>query len=141
MPLSVKIDVRGYFREHRVTESAGENVLETVSQQVSLRDPVSLVRIRVPVRGHKCDHLQCFDLETHWQVNSREHSSWACPVCGVAALAADLEKCDYSWNILSKVEHSVDTVTIFQDGKFEAITKNDHANRMKSGAFEVVDLT
>ena len=34
------------------------------TESLSLRCPVSLQRIEIPVRGLNCTHLACFDLKT-----------------------------------------------------------------------------
>jgi len=46
--------------------------------------PITLARIETPVRGHKCRHLQCFDLEAYLVSNrgiQAFNKRWHCPVC------------------------------------------------------------
>ena len=48
--------------------------------QVSLSDPLSLQRLRVPARCLDCKHVQCFDAE-HFVRTQLLSNSWACPLC------------------------------------------------------------
>lgn len=47
----------------------------------SVRDVATLLGIRIPVRGQRCCHLQCFDLEAYLTMNARPSARWRCPVC------------------------------------------------------------
>lgn len=50
------------------------------SMKVSLRCPLALTRIMTPVKGRKCQHVQCFDLDTYLHF-ARRSSKFDCPVC------------------------------------------------------------
>ena len=54
--------------------------MEIVSDSVSLKCPLGLMRIREPCRGACCRHLQCFDLAT-FLTFAESTSRWECPVC------------------------------------------------------------
>jgi E3 SUMO-protein ligase PIAS1 len=47
---------------------------------MSLKDPVSQMRIKVPCRGFNCAHMQCFDSETYLQMQEQA-PLWTCPIC------------------------------------------------------------
>ena len=50
--------------------------------RLSLRCPIGLVPIQIPVRGRACRHLQCFDLETFLRLNTRPNvGRFRCGVC------------------------------------------------------------
>ena len=50
--------------------------------RLSLRCPIGLVPIQIPVRGRACRHLQCFDLETFLRLNTRPSvGRFRCGVC------------------------------------------------------------
>lgn len=51
------------------------------SLTIKINCPITLQRIKYPVRGMRCTHLQCFDLDTYVSMNSTL-KRWACPVCG-----------------------------------------------------------
>lgn len=57
------------------------------SNRIRLQCPITFVRIQTPVRGWKCQHLQCFDLEGYLISNRRMkaiNNRWSCPVCNIA---------------------------------------------------------
>lgn len=45
-----------------------------------LVDPISQQRIEIPVRGHKCSHVEVFDKDTFLKTNRRK-IVWKCPIC------------------------------------------------------------
>lgn len=48
----------------------------------SLQCPVSMQTIKTPVRGKNCKHLNCFDLQTYLESNSKVSGGrWRCFVC------------------------------------------------------------
>lgn len=51
--------------------------------KVSLRCPLALTRINIPVNGNRCDHLQCFDLVTFLKAAKRS-ARVHCPHCSKA---------------------------------------------------------
>ncbi len=71
---------RMYERLGRSEGGADGNDLTELSFTISLDDPLSLTRIVIPAQGPRCEHFQCFDLESFLQY-SLEHSIWNCPVC------------------------------------------------------------
>ncbi|KAF7720610.1 hypothetical protein EC973_006992 [Apophysomyces ossiformis] len=48
--------------------------------RMSLKCPISLLRIQQPVRGENCKHPDCFDLESYLVVN-QDNIGWKCPHC------------------------------------------------------------
>ena len=69
------------------------------SLSVFVIDPISKQRIKYPVRGKKCDHLQCFDLQTYLNANLKS-KRWQCPYCGKSTLT--LRSCSLTAVILEK---------------------------------------
>ncbi|KAL7717968.1 Sumo ligase [Entamoeba marina] len=59
-----------------------ENDVDVIEQfqTISLKCPMSYVRMKIPVRGINCDHLSCFDLENYIR-NSTIKQSFNCPTC------------------------------------------------------------
>ena len=47
---------------------------------MSLKDPVSTLRINVPCKSSHCTHNQCFDAESFLQLQEQA-PTWICPVC------------------------------------------------------------
>ena len=57
-----------------------EEGVEQTAIRVDLKCPITRQRIRLPVRGSDCKHIQCFDLESFLRMNC-DRPSWCCPVC------------------------------------------------------------
>src|SRR5690606_26800157 len=68
--------------------SRSGDLVETY-QKVSLKDPVSLMRIQVPIRGLNCQHLQCFDRRMYLTINFK-NPHFQCPVCDKPLPAGDI---------------------------------------------------
>eukprot|EP00927_Polykrikos_kofoidii_P011533 TRINITY_DN14910_c0_g1_i1.p1 TRINITY_DN14910_c0_g1~~TRINITY_DN14910_c0_g1_i1.p1 ORF type:complete len:536 (-),score=105.44 TRINITY_DN14910_c0_g1_i1:96-1703(-) len=67
-------------------ESTGEEVHTEGSDRCRLTCPITLTRIKTPVRGHRCRHLQCYDLRAYVISNLRMgafNKRWRCPVCNL----------------------------------------------------------
>lgn len=89
--------------------------LTVSSMKVSLRCPLALTRIATPVKGRKCQHVQCFDLSNFLEY-SRRSSKFDCPVCNKpTASPANLIVSPYIEHALEKYKEC-DEVEIFQDG-------------------------
>lgn len=69
-----------------------------VSRCISLVDPVSLRRMRSPVRGRQCDHVQAFDRQAYIEFNKlmerdkwcKLSRRWKCPICNKHVSRNDL---------------------------------------------------
>lgn len=56
------------------------------SNRIRLHCPITFSQIQTPVRGWKCQHFQCFDLEGYLISNRRMkavNNRWSCPVCNI----------------------------------------------------------
>jgi hypothetical protein len=60
------------------------------SASLSLKDPLTMAPIRVPVRGDLCRHRDCLDLHTYLRHNLSGAGQWACTRCRVRLLPQDL---------------------------------------------------
>ncbi|KNC96944.1 uncharacterized protein SPPG_09495 [Spizellomyces punctatus DAOM BR117] len=60
------------------------------NQIITFKCPLTLVRIKVPVKSKKCRHRQCFDCEAFLTLNQNPGSKWKCPVCGKPVDPGDL---------------------------------------------------
>jgi len=99
----------GYVR-HMLTTA---DEVTTDSLQLSLRCPVSQSRIKVPVRGKKCKHIQCFDLGTFIDFSACTRSKAdTCPVCGVKK-NVDVRDLVYSPLVQSLLEKYPDLYDVY----------------------------
>lgn len=121
-----------------VTKKASDPDIEATSQTISLKDPLSYMRLVVPCRGLQCSHIQCFDATAYLQLQE-QGPQWICPICNNPApfqhLAVDeyvpslilpqsltLTSDRYVKDILTNTPQSVEQVTIEPDGKWQLPT-------------------
>lgn len=57
-----------------------DDVVATSNVPVSLKDPASMMRMKLPARSSSCKHVQCFDCETFFALNEQV-PTWSCPIC------------------------------------------------------------
>ncbi|EKC97918.1 chromosome condensation-related protein [Trichosporon asahii var. asahii CBS 8904] len=95
--------------------AAEDDDIEVGTSTLSLKDPLSGMRITKPVRSSKCTHLQCFDARW-WLESNRSHPQWLCPHCS-KELKFDEVICDgYFLSILNAVPDSYDEVVLESNG-------------------------
>jgi len=98
-----------------------DNEIEQVSLKVSLRCPLSLMRIKNPVRGDECQHIECFDLGSYLSVN-QNHPSFECPICSSPVMFDDIIVDSYFAKILNEVtDDEVDEVIILPNGNYTIV--------------------
>lgn len=83
---------------------------------MSLKDPISTLRITTPVRSTVCTHNQCFDAESFLQLQEQA-PTWTCPICNKTISYEGLAVDQYVEEILSKVRNA-DQVTIQPNGQW-----------------------
>lgn len=84
-------------------------------RSLDLRCPIGLSRIKIPVRGFKCDHIRCFDLVAYVSVNrstSNINLRWLCPICHSYVLPNDLLIDSYIYSILRSTPPNVEEVLL-----------------------------
>lgn len=60
---------------------AQDTDIQATSSKMSLKCPVSTLRIDVPCRSTICTHNQCYDAPSFLQLQEQA-PTWTCPVCG-----------------------------------------------------------
>lgn len=63
-----------------VNKKAMDPDVVAVSQVLSLKCPLSYMRLDVPCRGTQCSHIQCFDATSYLQLQE-QGPQWLCPIC------------------------------------------------------------
>ncbi|KAJ0431268.1 putative Zinc finger, MIZ-type, Zinc finger, RING/FYVE/PHD-type [Helianthus annuus] len=91
--------------------------------RISLKCPISFSRIKNPVKGHSCKHLQCFDFNNYVELNSKR-PLWRCPHCSQSVCFHDLRIDQSMVKVLKEVGEDVSYVKISGDGSWEAVTDN-----------------
>ncbi|KAL4323452.1 hypothetical protein GQ457_11G024730 [Hibiscus cannabinus] len=92
--------------------------------RISLKCPISRTRIRTPVKGHACKHLQCFDFKNYVDINTRR-PSWRCPHCNQHVCYTSIRVDQNMVKVLKEVAEDVSDVIISADGSWKAVMEND----------------
>ncbi|KAL8101867.1 E4 SUMO-protein ligase PIAL2-like isoform X2 [Apium graveolens] len=123
-------------------DSDSEELTEGPSR-VLLSCPLSMKRIKIPVKGHSCKHHQCFDLDNYVEMNLRR-PSWRCPHCNQSVCFNDIRKDQTMVKILEEVGVNVAGVMISADGSWKAATEsNDPSDKQhdkSSNCIQVVHV-
>ncbi|KAI9923545.1 SUMO ligase siz1 [Aspergillus wentii] len=103
---------------------ADDSEIVATSSVMSLKCPLSTLRIEVPCRSVICTHNQCFDASSFLQLQEQA-PTWTCPVCSKATSFESLQIDQYVDNILHSTSTDVDQVTIEPDGKWSSPKADD----------------
>jgi len=91
--------------------------IAAMSSKMSLKDPVSITRITMPVRSTVCQHNQCFDGRFFMQLQEQA-PTWSCPICQKTVSFESLCVDKYFEEILNTTSKSIEQVTIEPDGQW-----------------------
>ncbi|KAL7268210.1 E3 SUMO-protein ligase pli1 [Rhizina undulata] len=91
--------------------------LVATSTIMSLKCPLSTLRIDLPVRSKMCTHMQCFDATSFLQLQ-QQAPTWTCPACNKAISFNLLVVDRYFGDILESTPKSVESVVIDVDGRW-----------------------
>ncbi len=97
-------------------KNASDPDIEVGSSVMSLKDPISTLRITVPCRSTICKHNQCFDAESFLQLQEQA-PTWTCPICNKTISYEGLAVDQYVEDILNKARNA-DQVTIEPSGEW-----------------------
>lgn len=89
-------------------------------QKMSLRCPLTFMRIVTPCRSSKCVHPQCFDAHS-WFTMMEQTTTWLCPVCERTLDHKDLIMDGYFDEILQATPESVEDVMVEADGQWHTV--------------------
>lgn len=90
--------------------------LVATASRVSLKDPVSFIRMKIPARAKSCTHLECFDLETYFDLQ-KQGPSWVCPLCNKQISYSNIAVNEYMEEIIeSTADLGIDEVEIEPNG-------------------------
>lgn len=112
--------------------SDSDNDLIEGPSRISLNCPISFRRIKTPVKGHLCKHLQCFDFDNFVDINSRR-PSWRCPHCSQSVCFTDIRIDQCMVKVLNEVGVNISHVKISADGSWEAVIECDDADKRHDG--------
>ncbi|KDP25375.1 hypothetical protein JCGZ_20531 [Jatropha curcas] len=112
-----------YVQSDAAVADPDSDIIEGPSR-VSLNCPISYSRIRTPIKGHSCKHLQCFDFSNFIEINSRR-PSWRCPHCNQHVCYSDIRVDQNMVKVLKEVGENVVNVIISVDGSWKAVMESD----------------
>ena len=98
--------------------------IQTTSTRMSLKDPISTVRITLPVRSTVCTHNQCFDGAMFLQLQEQA-PQWTCPVCNKNVSFKSLCVDKYFEGILKSTSRAIEKVDVEPDGKWTVIKEEE----------------
>ncbi|CAH8356046.1 unnamed protein product [Eruca vesicaria subsp. sativa] len=127
IPLPVYPSLKDYVHSE-VNESNSACDIPKGPSRISLSCPISRKRIKLPVKGHVCKHLQCFDFWNYVKINTKI-PSWCCPHCHQSVCYTDIRLNQSMIKILEEVGNNVTDVVISPDGSWKAVDENVEAVR------------
>ncbi|CAN8305822.1 unnamed protein product [Cochlearia groenlandica] len=108
----------------QVNESNSDCDIIEGPSRISLKCPISRTRIKLPVKGHVCKHLQCFDFWNYVNINMRR-PSWRCPHCNQSVCYTDICVDQNMIKILEGVDCNAEAVVISADGSWKVVRETD----------------
>jgi len=106
----------------------------TTSTVMSLKCPLSTLRMNLPCRSVSCKHNQCFDATSYLQLQE-QGPTWLCPICNISAPFESLAVDEYVKDILKNTSRSVDQVTIEPDGRWSQHAKPERSSFSNGASF------
>ncbi|KAJ5362279.1 transcriptional regulator family: Zinc finger MIZ-type [Penicillium brevicompactum] len=106
---------------------ASDTDIIATSSVMSLKCPLSTLRIQVPCRSIICTHNQCFDASSFLELQ-KQAPTWTCPVCSKSTSFESLQVDQYVDDILHSTSSRVDQVTVEPDGAWSTPTDSDATN-------------
>ncbi|KAI9844097.1 MAG: SUMO ligase siz1 [Sclerophora amabilis] len=110
-----------------VTRAQDADIVAT-STVMSLKCPLSTLRMDLPCRSTLCLHNQCFDAASFLQLQE-QGPTWTCPICNKIISFEVLVVDQYVDDILRKTSRSVDQVSIEPDGRWSHNTRPSSQSR------------
>ena len=119
---------------------------------LSLKCPLSTLRMDLPIRSISCKHNQCFDGTSYLQLQE-QGPTWLCPICNNSAPFESLAVDEYGppnptyrnrftnhfaryvKDILKKTPTSVDQVTVQPNGKWDVNARKATASHSGPSGF------
>ncbi|CAE7781702.1 pli1 [Symbiodinium pilosum] len=120
--------VRLWVSEHRPDRVSKKDTLRCVEPPVlKLTCCTSLLRIERAARGSRCEHLQCFDLNSyiHTMRSIPPKHAWCCPICDQPAPLHQLRLDAFAQSVVDSTAANVTEVLVADNGKFEVSATED----------------
>jgi E3 SUMO-protein ligase PIAS1 len=106
--------------------------IAATSIRMSLKDPISTLRITVPIRSSYCTHNQCFDGAMFMQLQEQA-PQWSCPICTKTIPFESLCVDEYFQEILDKTPATTEKVDIEPNGQWKVIKDENDDDEETAG--------
>ncbi|ELR04192.1 hypothetical protein VC83_03099 [Pseudogymnoascus destructans] len=135
-------DIRAKLSNSNIDED-DDVALVSANLTIDLADPFTSRIFTIPVRGVRCRHRECFDLETFLISRSTKPQEvaclpdvWKCPLCGGDASPRALRVDDFLVSVREKLERDgeldVKAILVTEDGAWTVKPEALPAERRKS---------
>ena len=105
--------------------------VENESFSLTLRDPVSMLPLGIPVRGDACKHTQCIDLSAFLRMNKASSAPrWKCPICSRPLMPHQLWIDSYMCLIIRSVMNGKNSSTDVEVSTILSSTPSDEKVRI-----------
>ncbi|KAG8838610.1 SUMO ligase siz1 [Serendipita sp. 400] len=115
--LRSRIQSRDTVLEKIKSQQSGDDEVQMGPTRLSLRDPLTYTRLKLPCRASTCVHIGCFDASC-WYSMMEQTTTWLCPICDRTLDVAELVIDEYVSNILENVPEDIDDVMVEADGEW-----------------------
>ncbi|KAJ5491593.1 hypothetical protein N7539_003160 [Penicillium diatomitis] len=103
---------------------ADDSDIVATSSIMSLKCPLSTLRIQVPCRSIVCTHNQCFDAASFLELQ-KQAPTWTCPVCSKSTSFESLQVDQYVSDILDSTSRDTESVVVEPNGTWSAPNEHD----------------
>ncbi|CRJ97302.1 hypothetical protein BN1723_017082 [Verticillium longisporum] len=121
-----------------IRKEAADTDIVTTSQVLSLKCPLSYMRLAIPCRSYVCKHIQCFDATSYLQLQE-QGPQWLCPICNKSATYDSLAIDEYVKDILANTSKDLEQVTIEPDAQWHAQSSVDDHNPYRGSQSAALD--
>ncbi|KAM0607573.1 hypothetical protein ACHAO3_007608 [Verticillium nonalfalfae] len=121
-----------------IRKEAADTDIVTTSQVLSLKCPLSYMRLAIPCRSYVCKHIQCFDATSYLQLQE-QGPQWLCPICNKSATYESLAIDEYVKDILANTSKDLEQVTIEPDAQWHAQSSVDDHNPYRGNQSAALD--
>lgn len=102
---------------------AEDSDIVATSSRMSLKCPLSTLRIQTPCRSKRCKHNQCFDAES-FLLLQEQAPQWSCPVCNQHVPFDILQVDEYVDDILKNSPQTTEQVVVDPSGQWSLVSEN-----------------
>ncbi|KAF8314303.1 zf-MIZ-domain-containing protein, partial [Clavulina sp. PMI_390] len=100
------------------------------AQKITLKCPLSYMRISTPARASTCTHGQCFDALS-WYSMMEQTTTYLCPVCDRSLNYEDLIMDGFFDQILVNTPEDTEEIMVEPDGEWHTLDHKHHSSGYK----------